>query len=417
VNFLPQVKNAKKTLLALCVLLIGTVAFVLFRWAPSYSEDIGEVEIEWILPPRYRSFSHPSEGRIWAQEEDGGPWTLFDVDGTVIKSGVNAESFSKYEYGLAYSHIDEYRDGFFDLSGDMVSSLARKIWRDKIRSEDELLFNVKSLLEDQFRTRSDGLLPTLDYNGLYGFTDIYGKWVISPDYEMVSPFSEGLCVVMKNGKYGYINRSGDVVLDFTFKGGFSFAHGMAVVGTDSERYGVINKEGRWIAEPVYETFGTPWGELLALQKDGKIGFIDSSGNVTIDFKFLGIKDIVGMIRNDYCFSEGFATVFDDEKRGRRVINKSGDILFDVGKEGEFIQPFNGGFMCAYDSTSGITILFDRNGRRYSLPRDMRTRGAHVMSMSEGFYTFFESGFLDDSGKKSGCFIIKGAKGDGADAKQ
>ncbi|MDR1915373.1 MAG: WG repeat-containing protein [Synergistaceae bacterium] len=395
-----RVKNAKKSLLTLSILVIGGVIFVCFMWRYSYRGDVGEneVEIGWILPPKYRSFSEPSEGRIWAQEEKDGPWILFDVNGTIIKSGVNAEAISKYEDSLAYFRTDAFHDGFFDLSGDVVSSFDR------------------SGSNEQYSFFSDGLLATLGGNGLYGFTDMLGNWVISPDYEEVGSFNEGLCVVTKGRVDGYINRSGDVVIDLKFKNALPFTYGMAVVDMDPGGCGVINKEGEWIAEPVYEASGRPGEGFLALQKDGKMGFIDSSGNIAIDFKFLGIQP-GGEIINDYCFSEGLATVFDEE-RGRLVIDKSGDVLFDVKEiKGKLIHPFNGGFMCAYEPEEGTTILIDRNGSEYLLPRDMRTPNSRIWSMSDGFYRFFESDFLEDSNKKSGCFVIKGIKGDGTEAER
>lgn len=48
-------------------------------------------------------------------------------------------------------------------------------------------------------------------NSRYGFIDKTGKIVIKPEFDYVGPFSEGLAVVWIGNKYGYIDKTGKYI--------------------------------------------------------------------------------------------------------------------------------------------------------------------------------------------------------------
>ncbi|MBK6827760.1 MAG: WG repeat-containing protein [Chitinophagaceae bacterium] len=55
-------------------------------------------------------------------------------------------------------------------------------------------------------------------------------------------FQEGLLCVIKNGKYGFIDQYNKVVIPFQFDGGDNFYEGMAIV-KQKDKFGVIDKQG------------------------------------------------------------------------------------------------------------------------------------------------------------------------------
>ena len=55
-------------------------------------------------------------------------------------------------------------------------------------------------------------------------------------FEVARPFSEGLAVIRTGGKYGYIDRTGQVVIEPQFDDAEDFSDGMACI--------TINVEGR-----------------------------------------------------------------------------------------------------------------------------------------------------------------------------
>ncbi len=63
----------------------------------------------------------------------------------------------------------------------------------------------------------------------YGFIDKSGKVVIEPQFDDAEPFSEGLAKVEKDDKYGFIDKSGKVVIEPQFDDAEPFSEGLAKV--------------------------------------------------------------------------------------------------------------------------------------------------------------------------------------------
>ncbi len=137
-------------------------------------------------------------------------------------------------------------------------------------------------------------------------------------------FSEGLAVAEKKGKWGYIDKSGKVVIPLEYDNAYSFHEGLAEVEKDG-KWGYIDKRGKIVipfeygpTEPFAEPFAEPFSEGLAgVRKDGKKGYIDKRGKVVIPFEY----------KWAYSFHEGLAEVVKDEKWG--YIDKSGKVVIPL----------------------------------------------------------------------------------------
>ena len=75
----------------------------------------------------------------------------------------------------------------------------------------------------------------------YGFIDKSGKVVIEPQFDDAGGFSEGLARVEKDGKWGFIDKSGKVVIEPQFD----------EVGDFSEGFGKVKKDGKVVNEPQF----------------------------------------------------------------------------------------------------------------------------------------------------------------------
>ncbi len=150
---------------------------------------------------------------------------------------------------------------------------------------------------------------------VYPITERYGYYSSEVDEVMSSKFSGGLKPVKNNeGKYGYINESGGVVIEYQFMNAFDFSEGLAAVQV-SGRYGYINQNGEIIINPQFFRAG-PFSEGLAAVDIGTVpgaGYINLQGNFIINPKFL----------KTYNFREGVAA----------VVPKAGKIIY-INKEGE-----------------------------------------------------------------------------------
>ena len=61
------------------------------------------------------------------------------------------------------------------------------------------------------------------------------KEIIKPQYEFARGVNDGLAAVKKDGKWGYIDVNGKVMIPFSYDIAYSFSEGYAVVGFIKEK--------------------------------------------------------------------------------------------------------------------------------------------------------------------------------------
>lgn len=141
--------------------------------------------------------------------------------------------------------------------------------------------------------------------------------------EKATLFSNGLLSVLKDGKWGYINEAGTLVIDYQFEYAYEFNDdGYAVVSVD-DRFGLIDKNGKYIINPQYGLLSSDSSDGLRLVgNDGKFGYLDKKGNIVIDFIFDGAFDF----RNGYaivCLGSVYGII---DTKGQYVVNPQYDEL-------------------------------------------------------------------------------------------
>ena len=100
-------------------------------------------------------------------------------------------------------------------------------------------------------------------------------------YEMIEPFYEGLAVVRTNSKFGYIDKSGKLIIPMDYDYAVKFVNGLGRVNRDG-KYGFINKKGVFIIPLIYDDSGFSFMEdCVKMRLEGKWGFLDSKGNTIV----------------------------------------------------------------------------------------------------------------------------------------
>ena len=79
-------------------------------------------------------------------------------------------------------------------------------------------------------------------DGKWGFIDTNGKMVIAPQYERVENFFEGLAGVKKDDKWGFVDKKGRIVVEPQFDEIWDFSNGLALFRS-YDQYGYIDKNG------------------------------------------------------------------------------------------------------------------------------------------------------------------------------
>ena len=115
-------------------------------------------------------------------------------------------------------------------------------------------------------------------NGKWGFLNGSGSFVIPPQFDWVSHFSEGLAAVMVGRKFGFIDETGAFVIKAQYSEAGDFSEGLARVKVGGENI-------------------RPTGSTLTKGSDNKWQFIDKSGNIVFKIKADEVGD----------FSEGLAS--------------------------------------------------------------------------------------------------------------
>ncbi|UZR94997.1 TIR domain-containing protein [Chondrinema litorale] len=197
----------------------------------------------------------------------------------------------------------EFRKPAFQRNETLIRELLniKDSLAERINQQDEVDIQTQMAEKEEEQKLfefHDGL-AVYELKGKYGFIDEEENIKIEPIYDGAGRFSDGLAKVRKNGKWGYINTSGELIIDFQFDLADNFENDTARVRQFNVSYQIdrfntcLNnceefKEKQLIgnAAKKYEATGNILSEgLLRVQKNGKWGFIDSQGNITINFKY------------------------------------------------------------------------------------------------------------------------------------
>ena len=101
------------------------------------------------------------------------------------------------------------------------------------------------IYKEAFEFSDNGLAFVVGENGLGGYINKKGKFVINPIHESGSNFNFGLAAVSKNGEYIFIYENGNKAVNHTFKyaGGFSEC-GLAKIQEFDGRQGLMDTKSR-----------------------------------------------------------------------------------------------------------------------------------------------------------------------------
>jgi len=130
-------------------------------------------------------------------------------------------------------------------------------------------------------------LPVMQ-NGKWGYIDQSGRVVIKPRFDKAGYFSDGWAKIQEGDKIAFINRNGDTVLKPELSDAGSFSEGLATASKpDGKKVGYINKKGKFVIPPRFvEAYAFSDGKaVVALKKRGPYGYIDKQGKFVIKPRF------------------------------------------------------------------------------------------------------------------------------------
>jgi WG containing repeat len=199
----------------------------------------------------------------------------------------------------------------------------------------------------QFGFSPEGLALT-NIGDKWGFIDKSGKVVMQ--FDEAGPFSEGLAAAKADGKFGYINAAGTFVIKPSYEQATPFSEGLAAVKIDG-LYGFIDKSGRAVIPPKYSevrSFSEGLAAVLIDRTKWNWAFIDPTGKQVIDPRVNGGSS----------FSNGLSKISVDREEG--YIDKSGRVVI----EPQFFraEDFHNGLAFVINAETGRQSYIDTNGK-------------------------------------------------------
>ncbi len=209
------------------------------------------------------------------------------------------------------------------------------------------IFNIPCRY-DEIGEYSEGFYVVKN-NEKYGFAPLIQENLsIHPRFEDARPFHEGIAAVKMDGRWGFIDKTLFNITKFEFEEVDDFENGIAAVWKNGKQYQIFSNgndtnENELHFGCEYEHVGKFHEGLCAIQDGGKLGFVDTVGNIRIPLEYY--YDYSSCYSdNANLFSEGFACV------------KKGSFWGYIDKQNRVVFPFIlDSYKPIYD---GIAFNFD-----------------------------------------------------------
>jgi hypothetical protein len=127
-----------------------------------------------------------------------------------------------------------------------------------------------------------------------GVIDLAGKTVIPVQYEFWSKrISKGIWPVGKNDICGVVNMKNEIIVPFTYYMIESYSDELDLAPARKDKggkFGFIDRTGKIVIPFMYDD-AWPSGNYLAVKKDGKWGIIDVSNKIILPFEYASVSSV------------------------------------------------------------------------------------------------------------------------------
>lgn len=188
---------------------------------------------------------------------------LVNIKGKVIIEPKYEEIHVTNATGL-YAVKNKNKYGFIDMNGKEVIPLIY----------DTVGFTI-----------TENLIPVLK-NGKWGFINGKNETIIPFEYDEAYTFSNGLAFVKKGEKFGCIDTKNKIKVKFSLeKTTYPFFTENLALFVENGKYGFINKKGKIIIPAIYDKSFPFLNGLAYVELGGKVGYINKKGVEIIPIKY------------------------------------------------------------------------------------------------------------------------------------
>ncbi len=171
----------------------------------------------------------------------------------------------------------------------------------------------------------------------YGYIDETGEFVIDPDFDEAWVFIHGSAVVRADGKYGLIDKMGDWIVEPEYDSVFPFSPDCFMIIQDSLYGFVEHGTGKILIAPQYDMVYNYTMDLCVVQKGRALGVVNSKGVLTCSPQLQDLKEMYGP-----CAIVVQSDTADEMQMLLSIIDGGAVKVGLLSSEGEFVLP------CKYD---------------------------------------------------------------------
>lgn len=253
---------------------------------------------KWLIQPRYNRAEPFFPGRP-ALVGLGAKSGYIDRNGDAV-TPMEYDHAEPFYLGEVVQVRQNGKCGFIDVTGTVVVPLEY--------DETEAAFSgpfaaVRRNGKSGYITPNNDVVVPLEYDEVEPSPFLHaevaavrarGRWILlrsdgseipGAEYETVDLFDEDkpLFRVRRDGKWGYIDKTGHETISPRFSDAGVFSQGLAAASLDGESYGYIDVSGDWTVSPVFREAGAFAASGLApVRRDSLFGVIDTSGKMVVE---------------------------------------------------------------------------------------------------------------------------------------
>lgn len=313
------------------------------------------IEGDYVMDPVVDQLEHTRGDYFYGFDEN----QYLLIKGDEVKSDVAYNSYHRIskegELLLEYIHGKLRRvmeeDGILlDAVGmESVQLVGRDLFNVKFRENKLGLLGKKgwqvqptSELE-WIKPGTEGLFPA-GRGGMAGFVNSTGQWVIEPTFSETGYFSEQISKFRNTGSWGLIGKDGRIISDPEWDEIKDFNGGIAVAKS-GELFFLLNKNGESITESGYDQICRLKEGYFLVEKAGKRGLLDNSGHEILPAEFENIQ----------VEKPDFMIVRKEGLTG--VLNQKGDVIFPISYQ-EIVADWSGNQILAKELYKPVVIQIE-----------------------------------------------------------
>lgn len=222
---------------------------------------------------------------------------------------------------IMYEEVSFFNEGFAGISlngkRNFVDKSNQLLFSDSITVERKKLFPnfiIDSLLI------YEGKCSSLDTINKFGIINIGSHKLTQPCYELIfGNFHEGICHIKKDKKHGYIDKSGNEIIEAIYNWTGKHREGFIPVLME-RKWGYINYQGEEVIDFQFDSAKEFYSGLALVNKGGKSLYINTDGETILELNNIRPSQY------HWKFQEGLAVA--KEGNSEIYINIKGEKQFD-----------------------------------------------------------------------------------------